>query len=100
MKEVIEADVVAITFCKPSPALWSELKVDAELTLKREPDNPRDKNAIKVIFEGFHLGYVQKEVAINLAKMMDEGSKPKAIIKRIFGNPYDRPHIELIIHFI
>lgn len=91
------ADVVAITFCKPSMELWNELKVNAELTLEREPSNPRDKNAIKVIFKGFHLGYVQKEVAVTLAKTMDVGWKPRAVITRIFGNPFDRPHIELII---
>jgi hypothetical protein len=95
--EEINANVVAITFCKPSFSLWNELKVDGELILEREPSNPRDPNAIKVIFKGFHLGYVQKEVALILSKRMDEGIKPKAVITRIFGTPTDRPHIELII---
>lgn len=94
---MIEANVVAITFCKPSFELWADLKVKAELTLEREPNNPRDKNAIKVIFNGFHLGYIQKEVVVDLAKKMDAGVKPKAVVTRIYGTPLDRPHIELVI---
>ena len=97
---MMEANVVAITFCRPSMELWNELKVKTELTLEREPDNPRDKNAIKVIFKGFHLGYLQKEIVVTLAKTMDEGGKPKAVITRIFGNPFDRPHIELSIELL
>ncbi len=91
---MIPANVVAITFFKPSLELWNELKVNTELTLEREPNNPRDKNAIKVIYKGFHLGYVERDVAVSLAATMDQGQEAKAIITRTFGTPTDRPHIE------
>jgi HIRAN domain len=46
-----------------------------ELLLEREPSNAYDPNAIKVIdpLTGQHLGYVAKEVAIDIAQEMDGG---------------------------
>lgn len=45
------------------------------LLIEREPSNTFDPNAIKVLSpeEGLHLGYVAKEVAVELAPLMDEG---------------------------
>jgi len=40
----------------------------------REPDNPYDPNAIKVALAGIvFLGYVPKEIAKELAPLMDQG---------------------------
>jgi len=94
---MIEANVVAITFYKPSLEFWSHLKNGVEVTLEREPTNPRDKNAIKVLHNGTHFGYLEKEKALLLSPMMDVGRKPQATITRVFGTPTDRPHIELSI---
>jgi hypothetical protein len=46
-----------------------------ELTLAREAHNPYDPNAIMVLdpATGEHLGYVAKEVAVDLAQEMDGG---------------------------
>ena len=50
--------------------------------LEREPDNPHDANAIKVILEsgrlaktksGFHIGYIKRAVASVIAPVMDAG---------------------------
>jgi len=37
----------------------------------REPENPHDRYAIKVGIGNFHLGYIPRGVAKNLAPMMD-----------------------------
>jgi hypothetical protein len=43
-------------------------------SLVREPDNPYDPNAIRVALAGIvFLGYVPREVAKELAPLMDEG---------------------------
>ena len=40
----------------------------------REPDNPHDPNAIKVsLFDIWFMGYVPKDIAKDLAPMMDAG---------------------------
>ena len=42
--------------------------------LIREPDNSHDANAIKVsLFDIWFMGYVPKDIAKNLAPMMDDG---------------------------
>ena len=42
--------------------------------LVREPDNPHDPNAIRVALGGIvFLGYVPKEIAKELALLMDQG---------------------------
>jgi len=45
-------------------------------TLVREPDNPHDPNAIRVtVARVVFLGYVPKDLAKELAPLMDEGRK-------------------------
>jgi hypothetical protein len=60
----IEAKVIAGNLIEGSP-----------LTLMREPDNQFDPNAIMVLCPDtqVHLGYVAKEVAVDLAGDMDAG---------------------------
>jgi hypothetical protein len=42
--------------------------------LIREPDNPHDLNAIAVSLGGvWHMGYLPKHIAKDLAPLMDEG---------------------------
>lgn len=43
------------------------------LTLEREPANPKDSNAIKVLGNGHMLGYVPRQLAAELACLMDKG---------------------------
>lgn len=43
--------------------------------LRREPDNEHDPNAIMVILKsnGIHIGYLQRDVAVAYAPLMDTG---------------------------
>lgn len=88
---IMEAKISGMKFTKPTNELWSQLKEGVEVILEKEPDNPYDKNAVKVIFDGFHLGYVDK---INAKNVTDE---TKAIITRVYGTPDYKPHIEIKI---
>jgi hypothetical protein len=60
-------------------AIVMDLVEGAELTLEREAHNPYDPNAIMVKdpATGEHLGYVAKEVAVDLAPEMDAGKFAK-----------------------
>lgn len=53
----------------------NQLKEGDSLLIEREADNAFDPNAIKVLSAdgSLHLGYVAKEVAVELAPLMDEG---------------------------
>jgi hypothetical protein len=56
-------------------AAFNELLPGNVLSLEREASNAYDPNAIMVCGQDnmIHLGYVAKEVAIELAPLMDEG---------------------------
>lgn len=43
------------------------------ISLVREHNNPFDSNAIKVVFGNYHLGYIPKQIAANLAPRIDSG---------------------------
>lgn len=52
--------------------LMRDLKPKHPLTLKREPNNKYDKNAIAVCY-GRPLGYVPRGLAAEIAPLMDRG---------------------------
>lgn len=48
-----------------------------ECLLLRDPENPHDENAVKVLIEnapytGFHIGFVPKDIAAKLAPLLDD----------------------------
>jgi hypothetical protein len=53
----------------------SALEPGNELLLDREPENPYDPNAIRVLYdldgEPIHIGYVEREKAIYIADELD-----------------------------
>lgn len=44
-----------------------------ELQLEREPENPYDSMAIKVFYNGAHIGYIERGQAAFIAPWMDQG---------------------------
>jgi len=45
-----------------------------------EPTNPHDANAIQIQVNGIHVGYVAREVACNVAPLMQAGLPARAEI--------------------
>jgi hypothetical protein len=43
------------------------------VTLLREPDNPFDANAVKVLVPGGQIGYIAASLAAEMAQRMDSG---------------------------
>lgn len=65
-----------------------ELTPGEELTLERDPENPYDSNAIKVLFLDEHIGFVPKTDNYVLAALMDQGLEPRAKCHSFVGkNP-------------
>lgn len=50
-----------------------------------EPDNPHDPNAIKVMLEGVHVGYVPRDLCLAVAEKLQQGYMPKVKVR---GGPY------------
>ena len=74
--------------------VWSELRIGDPLELVREPDNPHDRNAVRVDWRGRKLGYVPRAENEALAWAMDRGERVTARISRVQEHPNPRLRIE------
>ncbi len=79
--------------------LWPELRVGDALTLVREPDNPHDRNAVRVEWRGRMLGYLPKSENRSVAAEMEGGTVVAARIARLreHPNPWQRLLIEVFV---
>lgn len=66
-------------------SLLADLYDGCDLELVREPDNRYDSNAIKVYAVGDHIGYINADLAKDLASKMDSGISIEASIDEITG---------------
>lgn len=77
--------------------LVAALPIGTEFTLERDPNNEYDANAIKVIYsaedENHFVGFVAKEVAEELAPLLDGSFTATAKIIDFLG-PI-KPHMEI-----
>ena len=62
--------------------VWPDLKLGDRLTLKREPDNRHDRQAIRVDWNGRQLGYVPRAENRAVAAALDGGEKLEARISK------------------
>lgn len=53
------------------PEVVSQIRVGDTLTLKRDADNPHDRNAIQVLWQGHLLGFVPRRENKAVARAMD-----------------------------
>ena len=62
-----------------------------KLTLVRDRENLHDKNAIKVLAGGEHVGYIPSDINEGFAAYLDFGKKVNADIYKIVGGTGDKP---------
>jgi hypothetical protein len=74
--------------------VWSELRLGDRLDLVREPENPHDRNAVRVEWRGRKLGYVPRAENEALAWAMDRGETVTARISRLQAHRNPRLRIE------
>ena len=76
---------------------WAEIKLGDGLELIREPDNPHDRNAIRVEWRGHKLGYVPRAQNRAVAAAMDVGDRLTARVSSISDNknPWQRLAFEV-----
>lgn len=53
--------------------ILSTLNAESDFLLVREPDNPYDPNAVKVVADYQHIGYLKSSVAQEIAPLIDNG---------------------------
>jgi hypothetical protein len=79
------------------PEVVSQIKVGDTLTLKRDPANPHDPNAIQVLWQGHMLGFVPRRENKTVARAMDRG---EPLVARVVGlrpdeSPWRRLRFEI-----
>lgn len=80
-------------------AHWDEMRVDDELELVREPDNPHDPHAVRIEWRGTQLGYLPRAENRAVAAALDAGQRVQARIAhlRAHRNPWKRIGIDVFI---
>lgn len=78
-------------------SIWSKLKMRDTLSLKREPANQFDNNAILVKWKGEKLGYIPKINSSSFAARMDKGEQLYADIVSLSesDNPLERVEVRV-----
>lgn len=79
----------------------ADLHPGSVCTLEREPDNPYDSNAVKIICDGVFIGYVPRTDNAVLAMALDAGAEAKVknngfvgTIQPTFTIDFEAPSIE------
>ncbi len=78
--------------------LWPQMRVGDSLSLIREPDNVHDSRAIRVEWQGQHIGYVPRRENTDIARLMDHGVPLVARISRLAQSrdPWARVRFEIL----
>lgn len=79
-KEIIEC-------CMEDTEIYKYEPFYGSAKLVSEPDNPHDPNAIKVMVDGIHIGYVPAKRTKSIKKILDSNNVI-SIGCEIFGGPY------------
>lgn len=92
---VIQSSPIAGFQFHEGAAVWSSLRVGAQLTLQREPENTHDRNAVAVYFGGAKVGYIPAAENLALAQMLDRGEVLEARISNLAetDDPWQRVEV-------
>lgn len=79
--------------------LWNMMRIGDTLQLAREPQNPHDANAVRVLWRNEMLGYIPRRENSDVARQMDRGAPVKARIVRLkeARNPWQRIEFEVYV---
>jgi hypothetical protein len=79
--------------------VWHALRVGDRLELEREPENPHDASAVRVLWRGRVLGYVPRRENAALAWAMERGTPLRARISALneHASPARRLRFEVYV---
>lgn len=78
--------IVGVSFAPEAQKIIPTLSENNPLLLIRDPYNPYDANAIKVVDEQNHfLGYIRKDIAAEIAPNIDNGIKYNSYVTAVTG---------------
>lgn len=81
-----------------APNLWGVIQPGDTLDLVREPDNPHDRNAVRVEWRHLKLGYVPRAENAGVARQLDHGAPLAARVSKVQMTRAPNKRIEFEIH--
>jgi len=93
---VLESSVQGIRYDNRADAAIDVPKGD-QLLLQADPDNPHDPWAIRVLFNGQHIGYVQRDKAKIISREMQLGRAFQAHAKKITPPLLNYPYPDIVM---
>ena len=96
----IDTRVVGVTYDNRQ-AIVAQLRAGEQLQLCRDPHNPYDSNAVKVVrSNGQQVGFISQSLAAQIAPIMDRYSQSvTAIVTAIVGGKYSGDFLGVRIRF-
>jgi hypothetical protein len=97
--QILQTSPVAGFQHHAGPVLFPLMRVGDVLTLSREPDNPYDSRAVRVLWHGVQIGYAPRLDNADLARFMDQGVKVEGRILHLQASrdPWKRILMEIVI---
>lgn len=80
--ENIQTNVAGVTFYDTD---FSLISVKSIVNIIPEPNNEYDNNALKVLIDGNHVGYINKDINKGISKKIEEGYTIKSKVKSVIG---------------
>ena len=79
------------------PEVVAQIRVGDALTLQREPGNPHDAHAVRVLWQGYMLGYVPRRENKGIARALDRGEPlvARVVALRPDESPWRRLRFEI-----
>lgn len=111
MPNTIETRVAGVSFGNRQGYLhWINKRIKAgstsiRLMLERERKNPDDANAIKVVARDFRdgkhvpIGYVPRDLAAQLAPIMDSGRRTNVRAYEVSGKPWTTLGVKMTVAY-
>jgi len=66
----------------------ADLKVGDTLELEREPNNPHDPNAVRILRNGTHIGYIPGKESKRFAELLDSRIRVSATVTQTWSKGF------------
>ena len=97
--QILQTSPVAGFQHHAGPVLFPFMRIGDALALAREPGNPYDGRAVRVLWRGVQIGYAPRLDNADLARFMDRGLRLEGRILHLQASrdPWKRVLMEIVI---
>ena len=79
------------------PGVGLSLKSGEPVTMRREPENPYDANAVALFAKGVKLGYIPKRENTTLAMLLDQNARLRARVETFDAEARSWERVKIVV---